>query len=87
MVQAVKTGAYMKLNVQKAKARLSKKIVDVGMPGEGVVIAKAGKRKPKAGKPDIKPPPRRPGAAKTKAALTAAFFEPMPEAELRRWEA
>lgn len=31
-------------------------------------------------------PPRQPGAAKGKAALTSAFFEPLPDDALRTWE-
>lgn len=46
----------------------------------------------KAGKPYAKlvpletREPRKPGLLKGKFKLTAAFFEPLPEDELRRWE-
>lgn len=73
----------MILNVQQAKAQLSK-MMDAAMLGEDVVIAKAGK--PFVRLVPVELPPRRPGAAKGKAMLTPAFFEPLPEAELRRWE-
>lgn len=73
----------MQLNVQQAKAQLSK-MLDAAMLGEEVVIAKAGK--PFVRLVPVEPPARRPGAAKAKAALTPAFFEPLPEDELRHWE-
>ena len=59
-------------------------MVDAAMMGEDVVIAKAGK--PFVRLVPVTLPVRHPGAAKSKAALTQAFFEPLPEAELRRWE-
>ena len=73
----------MKLNVQQAKAQLSK-MVDAAMLGEEVIIAKAGK--PFVRLVPVALPPRRPGAAKGKAALSPAFFEPRPEDELKHWE-
>jgi len=73
----------MKMNVQEAKAQLSK-LVDAAMMGEEVIIAKAGK--PCVRLVPMTLPPRQPGAAKGKAALTAAFFEPLPDDELKAWE-
>lgn len=73
----------MKMNVQDAKAQLSR-LVDAAMLGEEVIIAKAGK--PCVRLVPLDQPPRQPGAAKGKAALTPAFFESLPEDELRAWD-
>ncbi len=73
----------MKLNVQQAKAQLSK-MVDAAMLGEEVIIAKAGK--PFVRLVPVALPSRRPGAAKGKALVSPAFFEPLPEDELQHWE-
>ena len=73
----------MILNVQQAKAQLSR-MVDAAMQGEEVVIAKAGK--PCVRLVPVTLPPRIPGAAKGRATLTPVFFEPLPEHQLRRWE-
>ena len=73
----------MKMNVQQAKAQLSR-LVDAAMMGDEVIIAKAGK--PCVRLVPVGPAPRQPGSAKGKAALTPAFFEPLPEAELGAWD-
>ena len=73
----------MKMNVQEAKAQLSK-LVDAAMVGEEVIIAKAGKLCVRLVPMTL--PPRQPGAAKGKASLTAAFFEPLPDDDLKAWD-
>ena len=73
----------MKINLQQAKAQLSR-LVDAAMMGDEVIIAKAGK--PCVRLVPMGLAPRQPGAAKGKAALTPAFFEPLPEAELSAWD-
>lgn len=73
----------MKMNVQEAKAQLSR-LVDAALMGDEVIIAKAGK--PCVRLVPIDPPLRQPGAALGRAALTPAFFEPLPEDELRAWD-
>ena len=70
----------MKMNVQEAKAQLSR-LVDAAMMGDEVIIAKAGK--PCVRLVPVELPPRQPGSAKGKAALTPAFFEPLPEDALK----
>ena len=70
------------VNVHDAKTHLSQLLARV-LAGEEVVIAKAGK--PIARLTPIRPlEPRVPGIAKGK--LTDAFFEPLPEEELERWQ-
>lgn len=66
----------MQINVQKAKAQLSR-LLDAALAGEEVVIAKAGK--PVVRLMPIVARKRTPGAAAGKARLTEAFFEPLPE--------
>jgi prevent-host-death family protein len=73
----------MKVNVQDAKAQLSR-LLDAALAGEEVVIAKAGK--PVVRLTPIVVADRKPGAAVGKARLTAAFFEPLPESELSGFE-
>jgi prevent-host-death family protein len=73
----------MQINVQDAKAQLSR-LIDAAMTGEEVVIAKAGKPYVRLVPVDL--PPREPGIASGKAALTPAFFEPLPDDELEAWE-
>lgn len=72
----------MKINVRNAKAKLSQ-LVDAALLGEEVIITRAGN--PCVRLVPLEQPPRQPGAAKGKAALTPAFFEPLPDGELRHW--
>ncbi len=72
----------MKMNLQEAKAQLSR-LVDAALMGDEVIIAKAGK--PCVRLVPVDPPARQPGAARGRAALTDAFFEPLPEEELNAW--
>ena len=73
----------MKVNVQEAKAQLSR-LLDAALAGEDVVIAKAGK--PVVRLTPIVVSVRNPGAAAGKARLTDPFFEPLPEAVLAGFE-
>jgi prevent-host-death family protein len=73
----------MKVNVQEAKAQLSR-LVDAAMLGDEVIIAKAGK--PCVRLVPLEQPARQPGSAKGKAALTPAFFDPLPDDELQAWD-
>jgi len=70
------------VNIHEAKTHLSRLLARVH-GGEEIIIAKAGEPYAK-----LVPMPltkkRRPGLAK--GALTDAFFEPLPEEELRLWE-
>lgn len=72
----------MQINIQDAKTQLSR-LIDAALTGEEIIIARAGK-------PCVRLVPlvdgaRAPGAAKGKAQLTEAFFEPLTDAELRMW--
>jgi len=73
----------MKINVQEAKAQLSR-LVDAAMLGEELIIAKAGK--PCVRLVPMELPARQPGVAKGKAAITPAFFDPLPDDELKAWD-
>ncbi len=69
----------MQVNVQDAKAQLSR-LLDAALLGEEVLIAKAGK--PVVRLVPVALPARVPGAAKGKAKIGPAFFEPLPDTEL-----
>ena len=70
------------LNIHYAKTHFSKLLLRVHS-GEEIIIAKAGK--PYAKLVPIKQVTRRiAGIAKGK--VTDAFFEPLPEKELQKWE-
>ena len=72
------------VNVHQAKTQLSRLLAQVEA-GEEVVIARRGQ--PVARLVSCKPRSKRQfGALKGKIALTDAFFEPLPEDELKLWE-
>ena len=72
------------VNVHQAKTQLSRLLAQVEA-GEEVVIARRGA--PVARLVPCKPRgKRRFGAMKGKIALTDAFFDPLPEEELKLWE-
>lgn len=73
----------MKINMRDARAQLSR-LVDAALLGEEVIITRAGK--PSVRLVPLVEPPRQPGAAKGKVALTPAFFPPLPDDELRGWD-
>ena len=70
------------LPVAEAKARLSE-LLDRALAGEDVVISRSGRPLVRL-TPLADQHPRRPGIAKGR--VTDAFFEPLPEDELRAWE-
>ena len=72
------------VNVHEAKTHLSR-LLERAHRGETIVLAKAGKPYAKL-VPLEGREPRTPGLLKGKFKLTEAFFEPLPEDELRRWE-
>lgn len=70
------------VNIHYAKTHLSKLLLRV-FSGEEIIIAKSGK--PYAKLVPLKPITKRtPGIAEGK--VTDAFFDPLPEQELQRWE-
>ena len=73
------------VNIHEAKTRLSRLIAEVEAGGEGV-LARNGKPVARLVRYDGPPPARRFGAMKWRAAITDAFFEPLPEDELAAWE-
>lgn len=70
------------VNIQEAKAQLSQ-LLDRVLSGEEILIAKAGKPVVRL-LPVNERVPRVPGIAEGK--VTEAFFEPLPEEELKAWE-
>jgi prevent-host-death family protein len=70
------------VNVHEAKTHLSRLLQEV-QGGEEIIIARAGKPCAKL-VPLVEPGLREFGFAKGR--LTDAFFEPLPEEELRAWE-
>ena len=71
----------MMINVHKAKARLSELLKRVAR-GEEIVIAKRGKPFARLVRVEDRAP-REPEIARGR--LTDAFFEPLPEEELKPW--
>ena len=73
------------VTIHVAKTTLSQ-LIARAEAGEEIVIARD--KTPVAKLVPIAPkaPKRAPGAMKGKIALDPAFFEPLPEDELRRWE-
>jgi prevent-host-death family protein len=72
------------VNVHEAKTQFSR-LLERAHRGETIVLAKAGKPYARL-VPLEAAAPRKPGALKGKFKLTKAFFEPLPEEELRLWE-
>ena len=79
------------VNIGEARARLSSPVAEAER-GEEIVIARRGKpavrlvacASPRTGKPKGH---RQPGALKGKIDIPdSAFFDPLPEEELRAWE-
>lgn len=71
------------VNVHEAKTHLSR-LLDAAVAGEEVIIAKDGK--PYVLLKAVLTGDRKPGAAKGQGRLTDAFFEPLPEKEVKVWE-
>jgi len=76
-------GAPRCVNVQEAKTHLSALLARVAA-GERIVLARNGK--PCAQLVPLEPAPRR-RLGFLKGQVDDAFFEPLPEEELQRWEA
>jgi len=72
-------------SIHAAKTNLSR-LIERAEAGEDVVIAR--RKTPVARLTSIKAkgPSRRFGAMRGRARVTAAFFEPLPPAEMARWE-
>lgn len=73
------------VNIHEAKTHLSK-LVAAAEAGEEVVIARAGKPVARLVPYVEVPVKRRFGSMKGRVWTTDAFFEPLPEEELARWE-
>lgn len=71
------------VNVHEAKTHLSR-LLERAHAGEEIILAKAGKPYARLLPLQIEKPRRQPG--RLKGAITDAFFEPLPEQELRAWE-
>ncbi len=72
------------VNVHEAKTQLSRLLAQVEA-GEEVVIARRGRPVARLVRSQPKGE-RRFGAMKDQIAITDAFFEPLPEEELKLWE-
>ncbi|HNY47164.1 MAG TPA: type II toxin-antitoxin system prevent-host-death family antitoxin [Casimicrobium sp.] len=72
----------MQINIQDAKTQLSR-LIDAALAGEEIIIARAGE--PCVRLVSVVEASRAPGAAKGKARLTDAFFEPLPDDMLGAW--
>lgn len=73
----------MIVNVHEAKTHLSR-LLEQAHAGQEIILAKAGK--PYARLMPLAPEPLRRQAGRLAGKLDAAFFEPLPEAELNAWE-
>jgi len=72
------------VNVHEAKTHLSR-LLERAHAGEEIILAKAGKPYARLLPILDETPERRPG--RLNGRIGEAFFEPLPEAELRAWEA
>lgn len=74
-----------RITIHEAKTQLSK-LIERALDGEEVIISRGAH--PVVRLVPVAEPPasRRFGALKGKAKVTAAFFAPLPDAELDRWE-
>lgn len=72
----------MVVNTHEAKTNLSRLLEEVAA-GNEVIIAKAGHPVARL-VPVNRPSSRQPGIAKGK--LTQAFFEPLPDEEMKQWQ-
>jgi prevent-host-death family protein len=73
------------VNVHAAKTQLSK-LIERALGGEDVVIARRSRPVVRL-VPIERPTPKREfGALKKRFVVPAAFFEPLPEQELKEWE-
>lgn len=73
------------VSIHEAKTQLSRLIAEVEAGGE-VVLARHGKPVARLVRIGPRPADRRFGAMRGRARTDAAFFEPLPEAEIAAWE-
>lgn len=71
------------VNVHEAKTHLSR-LLDQAHAGQEIILAKAGK--PYARLMPLADQPTRRRAGRLAGKVDDAFFEPLPESELDRWE-
>ena len=74
-----------RVTIHAAKTNLSR-LIEQACAGEDVVIARRDEPVVRLVPIRADKPRRRFGAMRGKAKTTAAFFEPLPAAELRAWE-
>jgi prevent-host-death family protein len=72
-------------SIHAAKTQLSR-LVERAERGEEVVIARGSTPVARLTRLRAERPARRFGAMRGRARVTPAFFEPLPESELKRWE-
>ena len=72
-------------SIHAAKTNLSR-LVERASAGEDVVIARGKTPVVKLVRAEAEAPCRRFGAMRGRARVTRAFFEPLPDEELRAWE-
>jgi len=72
--------------IHAAKTNLSR-LIERACAGEDIVIARGSTPVVRLVPIAAKPAKRRFGAMKGRARVTAAFFDPLPDAELDAWEA
>lgn len=75
----------IQLNIHDAKTHLCQ-LIERACAGDEVVIAKAGKPMVRLAPVEQASTGRLFGALRGKARIDGAFFEPLPEDELRAWE-
>lgn len=73
----------MLVNVHDAKTQFSK-LLERAHAGEEIILAKAGK--PYARMMPLAPAASKRRRGRVKGIIDDAFFEPLPEAELKAWE-
>ncbi len=71
------------VNVHEAKTQLSR-LIDQAHAGEEIILAKAGK--PYARLMPLAPPPKR-RLGVVRGHVDDSFFEPLPDEEIKIWEA
>jgi antitoxin (DNA-binding transcriptional repressor) of toxin-antitoxin stability system len=72
-------------SIQAAKARLSR-LVERAERGEEVIIARGSMAVARLVRLQPDKPARRFGAMRGRARITRAFFAPLPQTELKRWQ-
>jgi len=80
-----KSAAPSRITIHEAKTQLSK-LIERALAGEDIVISSANHPVVRLVPVEARPAVRQFGAFKGKAKVTAAFFAPLPDAELDHWE-